>query len=246
MTRISYLRPATTTVLGCALAGLTALSCSAAPRPNTNEPAPAASKVSLPLPTKPPQGAIVLYSGKAEDLRNHWTRRNSADAPTWTVENGAATPRGRTDITSKQQFGDHYLHVEFRTPEKGDTNAGVGLQGRYEIQILGDHGQEPRAHGSGSLYSQKPPRVNASKPNGEWQSYDILFRAPRFDAEGKVTEPARATVFQNGILVQNNEEFRGPTGIQYGEFRDQAPTGPIVLQGDHGPVQFRNIWVVPL
>jgi hypothetical protein len=162
-----------------------------------------------------------------------------------------ATPR-RTDISSKREFGDCYLHVEFRTPTDpdgrpvGSGNSGVGLQGRYEVQILGDQGRPPGAHGAGAFYSQKAPRVNASKRPGEWQSFDIIFRAPRFGADGQVTEKPRATVFQNGVLVQNNEEFTSMTGIQYSQYREMARTGPVVLQGDHDPVQFRNVWIVPL
>ena len=95
------------------------------------------------------------------------------------------------------------------------------------------------------VYSQTPPRVIASKPAGEWQTFDIFFRAPRFDANGKLVENARATVYQNGVLIHKNEEFKGPTGIQYEQYKDEAAKGPIVLQGDHDPVQFRNVWVLP-
>ncbi|MBW3624170.1 MAG: DUF1080 domain-containing protein [Armatimonadetes bacterium] len=250
MTLKKSVRPIAITALTGAMAGLAALSCSAVTSDRSN--ATAHTIPALTLPSRPPQGAVILLSGKPDDLRNNWVRRNSTEPPKWVLRNGAAVPMQRTDITSKQEFGDHYMHVEFRTPvdEKGNPstggNAGVGVQGRYEIQILNDFGRNPSTHGSGSLYSQKAPRVNASRRAGEWQSYDIIFRAPRFDDDGKVIEPARATLFQNGILVQNNEAFRGPTGIQYGEFKGEAKTGPIVLQGDHDPVQFRNIWVVPL
>ncbi len=158
----------------------------------------------------------------------------------------------KVDVNTVEEFGDCYLHIEFRptVDENGKTrgsgNAGVGMQGRYEIQMMDSFGAKPESHGCGSLYSQKPPLVNACKKAGEWQSYDIVFRAPRFDAEGKVTERARATIFQNGVLIHNNEEFTGPTGIQYEQFKGEAPAGPIVLQGDHDPVEFRNIWLVKL
>ena len=150
-----------------------------------------------------------------------------------------------SDITSRQEFGDHFLHVEFRTPEKGEGNAGVGLQGRYEVQIYNTFGRNLESTNGAAFYSQTPATYNASKKPGEWQTYDIFFRAPRFDAEGKRTENARATVFWNGVLVQNNGEFKGPTGIQYGEFRSESATGPIILQGDHEVVQYRNVWVIP-
>ena len=218
----------------------------------TRSPASESDQVVLAIASRLPRGAISLYSGKAEDLSANWYRRGTQSPPNWTVSgDGIATPRG-TDITSKQEFGDCYLHVEFREPTDANGNpvasgnSGVGLQGRYEIQILNSYGSRPERHGCGALYSQKAPRVNASKKVGEWQSFDIVFRAPRLDASGQVTEQPRLTLFQNGVLIQNNESFNGPTGIQYGDFRGQPPTGPLVLQGDHDPVQFRNIWIVPL
>ena len=209
----------------------------------------AQSKNNIPVNPKllvqPPEGAIVLYGGKAEDLRNNWYARRSTNPPGWTVdEKGVATPN-HCDITSKQEFGDCYLHVEFCEPMQGDGNSGVGMEGRYEIQILNSYGKKPEAHECGAFYSQTPPRVIASKPAGEWQTFDIFFRTPRFDAGGKLVEKARATVYQNGILLHENGEIRGPTGIQYGDFKGEVPKGPIVLQGDHGPVQFRNVWIVP-
>jgi hypothetical protein len=216
----------------------------------TSDTAGSSQNVVFALPSAPPKGAVVLFSGKPEELHDLWYRRYSKESPVWTVEKGIATPQ-RSDITSRQEFGDQFVHVEFRCPadengnQRGGGNAGVGLQGRYEIQIYGDYGHAPEATGAGALYNQTAARVNASKKAGEWQTYDILFRAPRFDADGKVIEPARATVFQNGILVQNNEAFHGPTGIQYSEYRTEAKTGPLVLQGDHDPVQYRNVWVVP-
>lgn len=191
-----------------------------------------------------PKGAIQLFTGAASDLANNWYKRYSKDAPNWTVDGIAMVPN-HSDITSKQEFGDCFLHVEFKCPP-GHGNAGVGLQGRYEVQIYGAYGQKPEDTNAAALYSQKPARVIASKPSGEWERYDIIFRAPRFDAAGKVTEKPRVTVFQNGILVQVNNEFNGPTGIQYGEFKGMTPTGPLVLQGDHDVVQYRNVWLIPL
>lgn len=218
----------------------------------TRSPASASNQVALAISSKMPAGAIALFSGKAEDLSANWYQRRTHNPPNWTVSSdGVATPRG-ADITSKQEFGDCIAHVEFREPTDASGhpvtsgNSGVGLQGRYEIQILNSYGGRPEEHGCGALYSQKSPRVNASKKAGEWQTFDIIFRAPRLGANGQVTEQPRVTVFQNGVLVQNNESFNGPTGIQYGDFRGQPKMGPLVLQGDHDPVQFRNIWIVPL
>ncbi|MGA2257187.1 MAG: DUF1080 domain-containing protein, partial [Thermoguttaceae bacterium] len=124
-------------------------------------------------------------------------------------------------------------------------NSGVGMEGRYEIQILNSYGKQPEAHECGAFYSQTPPKVIASKPAGEWQTFDIFFRAPRFDASGKLVEKARATVYQNGIAVHEDEEIQGPTGIQYEQYKGEVPKGPIVLQGDHDTVLFRNVWIVP-
>jgi hypothetical protein len=208
--------------------------------------------VAFTLPARPPKGAVVLFGGKADDLKANWYRRNSTEPADWSVgRDGAAIPR-RRDMASRQEFGDCYLHVEFRIPtdaagkQIGGGNSGVGLQGRYEVQILGDHGRAPNAHSGAALYSQKAATGNASRKPGEWQTYDIIFRAPRFGDDGQVTEKPRATVFQNGVLVQNNAEFTGMTGIQYDQYKEMAKTGPIVLQGDHDPVHFRNLWVVPL
>ncbi|HZO91018.1 MAG TPA: DUF1080 domain-containing protein [Chthonomonadaceae bacterium] len=227
-------------------AGLIVLRIQAVPGEGRHQPAPAAAAVAFALPTQPPNGAILLFTGQADQMHANWYQRYTTHPADWTVDQeGVATPK-RDDITSKQEFGDCFVHVEFRTPQEGGGNSGVGLQGRYEIQIFNSYGREPGTHGCGALYSQKPPRVNASKPPGQWQSFDILFRAPRFNDNGQLTEKPRATVFQNGVLIQNNEEFTGMTGIQYGEYKEMAKTGPLVLQGDHDRVQFRNVWIVPL
>jgi len=197
------------------------------------------------LSTTPPEGAVVLFDGKPEQMRDNWYARRSTEPAGWTVDDkGVATPN-KTDISSKQEFGDCYLHVEFCEPMEGHGNSGVGMQGRYEVQILNSFGKKPEAHECGAFYDQTPPKVIASKPAGKWQTYDIFFRAPRFDANGKLVENARATVYQNGILIHQDEEFKGPTGIQYEQYKNEAPKGPIVLQGDHDAVQFRNAWIVP-
>ena len=198
------------------------------------------------LPAEPPKGATVLFSGKQSELETLWLKRRSNNPAGWKAENGAASPADKTDIVTKQEFGDCYLHVEFRCPEEGGGNAGIGMQGRYEIQIFNSYGAQPESHGAGSLYGQKAARVNASKKPGEWQSYDIFFRAPRFNEKGEVTEQPRATVIQNGVLVQNNEAFTGMTGINYEVYKEQTKTGPLVLQGDHDAVQYRNVWIVPM
>jgi hypothetical protein len=194
----------------------------------------------------PPPGAVVLFNGS--DL-SHWqTRRGQVGA--WPVADGAMTA-SRGDIISQNKFTDFQLHIEFRVPnmpeahgqEKG--NSGVYLQGRYEIQVLDSYGFKVPGKGDcGAVYDEYAPLVNACKPPMAWQSYDAFFRGARVDSSGQVTEPARLTLLQNGILIQNNVQLLGPTGGAMDN--NVGEPGPIRLQ-DHGhPVQYRNVWVVPL
>jgi hypothetical protein len=204
-------------------------------------------------PGAPPaaKGMIVLFSGKAEELASQWVQRGSDKPAAWKlVEDGMQAQGG--DIATKQEFSDFYLHLEFKVAYMPDAhgqergNSGVGLLGRYEIQILDSYGiKEPGSGDCGAVYDQVGPLFNACKPPREWQTYDIVFRAPRF-ADGKKTENARVTVLQNGILVQNNQDITKMTGIQYDQYKEEGPSGPIILQ-DHGtPIEFRNVWIVPL
>jgi hypothetical protein len=161
--------------------------------------------------------------------------------------------KGRTvDLMSEAEFGDVELHVEFCISKR--SNSGVYLQGRYEVQIYDSYGVARDAYPGiecGGIYPRwineqnvdgSSPRVNASKPAGDWQSFDILFRAPRFDDNGRKTAPARMErVLHNGQLIHENIEVRGPT--RSARWEDEKPTGPILLQGDHGPVAYRNLWV---
>ena len=162
------------------------------------------------------------------------------------------SPAGKgIDIVSKAEFGDCQIHVEFCVPQ--GSNSGVYVQGRYEVQVLDSYGKpEIGEHDCGAIYQRwkdgkgyegHAPKVNASKPAGEWQSFDITYRAPRFDASGKKTENGKfIKVVHNGQVVQENVEVTGPT--RGSRFEDEAATGPIRLQGDHGPVAFRNLRVV--
>jgi hypothetical protein len=196
----------------------------------------------------PPENAIILMDGK--DL-SKWQDRKSGGEANWKlVEDGAAEVNGG-DIVTRDKFKDFMIHVEFRTPIEDDAkqgqhrgNSGVYLQGRYEIQVLESYGLEPMKNGCGSIYNVKAPDKNMAKPPGEWQTYQILFRAARFDDQGNKTENARVTVFHNGEKIHDDVEIPGSTGSGDTETADN--TGPIRLQ-DHGhKVQYRNIWLVPL
>jgi Domain of Unknown Function (DUF1080) len=214
-------------------------------------PASAAAPTSAAVAPPAHKDVVVLFSGRNEDLEKHWVRRRG-DAPgRWKVSDGAMEPTGG-DIMSRQRFSDFQLHVEFREPSmpqargQAKGNSGVFLQGRYEIQVLDSYGiADPGRGDCGAVYDRSAPLLNACKPPLEWQTYDILFRAPRANpTTHQVTEPARVTVIQNGITIQNNQEITGVTGAAIDEAVDQP--GPILLQ-DHGyPVAYRNVWVLPL
>ena len=199
-----------------------------------------------------PKGAIVLFDGTEKSLTDNWVKRRSTTAkPEWILKAGAMMPKA-SDITTKQEFGDFHLHLEFNVPflpnnhGQARGNSGIGIHGRYEIQILDSYGAAiPGSGDCGAVYSRVAPLVNATLPPKTWETYDIMFRAPRFEGD-KVTQNPRVTVILNGQIVQNNTEIPGMTGIQFEQYKSMAATGPIVLQ-DHGyPVQFRNIWIVPL
>jgi hypothetical protein len=163
-------------------------------------------------------------------------------------------PKGRTvNIFSKPEHGDCEAHVEFMVP-KG-SNSGVYFQGRYEIQILDSWGVEkPTSGDCGGIYERwkdnrgyegRAPRVNAARQPGQWQMFDVVFRAPRFDAAGKKTANAKfVKVVHNGQVIHENVEVTGPT--RAAAFNDEKPLGPLMLQGDHGPVALRNLWIKPL
>ena len=196
----------------------------------------------------PPSDAIVLFNGT--DL-SRW-RGKDGGAAKWIVRDGyVEVAPGTGDITTADKFGDVQLHIEWATPAlvKGEGqergNSGVFLMDRYEVQVLDSYANTTYFHGqAGSVYKQYAPLVNASRKPGEWQAYDIVFHAPKFDEQGKVIDRARVTVFHNGVLVQNNVEIYGNT------FNDRPalyiPHGsqePLSLQ-DHGnPMRFRNIWI---
>ena len=195
-----------------------------------------------------PSDAVILFDGT--DLSN-W-QKASGGQPEWTVENGYMQVTPRTgDIVTKSQFGDCQLHLEWAAPaevkgeSQGRGNSGVFLMGLYEVQVLDGYDNQTYADGiTGAIYAQFPPRVNACRQPGEWQTYDIVFEAPKYDGNNLVS-PAYLTVFLNGILLHNRQPAHGPTGHRNLSSYDNAhgPAGPLKLQ-DHGDlVRFRNIWM---
>jgi 3-keto-disaccharide hydrolase len=199
-------------------------------------------------PGKPPSDAIVLFDGK--DLSN-WESVKGGDAPWKVVDGDIENVPGSGDIQTRQQFGDVQLHVEWLEPQ-GTTgrsqergNSGVILQGLYEMQVLDNYKSETYADGmAGAIYGQYPPLVNPSRPQGEWQIYDIIFHAAKLQA-GKVVRPARMTAFFNGVLVQDDSDLLGPTGYQIlATYPASLPDkGPLRLQDHTSPIRYRNIWV---
>lgn len=190
----------------------------------------------------PPSDAIVLFDG--QDL-SKWDNGDK-----WLIQDGVATSRGG-GITTKESFGDCQLHVEWATPAEvkgsgqGRGNSGVYMMGKYEIQILDSYDNVTYFDGqAASIYKQYPPLVNACRKPGEWQTYDIIFSAPRFDEEKKLTKPGYVTVLHNGIVVQNHSELKGGTFYDRPPaYEPHPPKGQIHIQ-DHGnPVRFRNIWL---
>jgi hypothetical protein len=171
----------------------------------------------------------------------------------WIMKDGyMECVKGSGYIRTLQNFGDCQLHVEWAMPVpaegegQGRGNSGVFLGfDRYEIQVLDSYQNKTYADGSaGSVYIQYPPLVNACREPGKWQTYDLVYTAPRFDADGKLLSPARVTVFHNGVLIQNNVELTGPTGwLERAPYKAHPEKQPIAFQ-DHGnPVRFRNVWV---
>lgn len=198
-------------------------------------------------PGNPPSDAVVLFDGK--DL-SKWVDKDGKAAQ-WKVEDGYMEVAAKTgNISTRDSFGDCQLHVEFSepTPAHGESqergNSGVFLMSTYEIQVLDSYENKTYADGQASaVYGQYPPQVNASRPPGQWQTYDIIFHRPHFSGD-KVQSPARVTVLHNGVLVQDNVSLTGPTA--HGErppYKPGPDKMPLQLQ-DHGnPVRYRNIWI---
>jgi len=197
---------------------------------------------------RPPGDAIMLFDGQGTEA---WSSVKGGAVP-WRIEEGALVVEPKTgDIRTNATFGDIQLHLEFRTPAKreskgqGRGNSGVFFMGRYELQILDSVDNPTYVNGQGgAIYKQHPPLVNASRPGGEWQTYDVVWIAPRFAADGKLTSPARMTVFLNGVLVQHDSVLTGPTLYRGApQYVAHEPEGPLTLQDHQNPTAFRNIWV---
>lgn len=197
--------------------------------------------------TPPPSGAVVLFDGK--DTSN-WQKRDGGEVKWVLRPNGAMEGvKGHGDIVTKEKFGGSFkLHVEFRVPYEpggagqGRGNSGVYVQGRYEVQVLDSYGLKSKNNDCAAIYEVAAPTQNVCKAPTVWQSYDIEFTAPVFEG-GKKTEPARMSVYHNGVKVHDG--VRIPVdNTRSGAGGDPATPGPILLQ-DHGhPVQYRNIWLL--
>jgi hypothetical protein len=200
---------------------------------------------------EPPSDAVVLFDGTS---LAKWRSSRGGEAK-WKVENGyMEIVPGSGDIETVEQFGDCQLHIEWCIPEdvkgsgQGRGNSGVFLMGRYEIQVLDSFKNTTYADGmAGAIYGQYPPIVNAAREPGQWQTYDIIWLAPRFDEKGKLIRPAYLTLLWNGVVVHYHTPLLGPTrhgGVA--RYSPHPPVGPLRLQ-DHGMrVRFRNIWYRPL
>lgn len=189
----------------------------------------------------PPADAKVLFDGTNIDA---WTGSK------WTVKDGVmiASPK---NIKTKEEFRDFQMHIEWKVPKdrkvdgQGGGNSGVFLMGLYEVQVLACYDNKTYPDGqAGGMYGQFPPLVNASRPKGEWNSYDIIFKAPRYEGE-KVVEPAKLTLLHNGVLLHNAKEYYGPTRHKtLTEYPKKHPEkGPISLQWHGDPIEYRNIWI---
>jgi len=194
----------------------------------------------------PPDDSIVLFDGR--DF-SRWIGEDG-NSVKWQLVNGTMkVVPGTSSIVTKQNFQDFRLHVEFNVPQlppdikdEARGNSGIYIQRRYEIQILDSCGEQPAKNACGAIYKTKAPDKNISKKAGDWQCFDILFRAPRWQ-DGKKIESARITVLQNNVVIHNNVIIPDKTGAGQPEGVDP---GPIKLQEHGSAVQFRNVWIVPL
>ena len=196
----------------------------------------------------PPADATVLFGGTSLDK---WASANGASAK-WRVVDGAfeAVP-GTGQLSTRDGFGDVQLHIEWASPKpavgtgQDRGNSGVFMaDGRYEVQVLDSRNNVTYADGqAGALYGQFPPLVNATRAPGEWQAYDIVYAAPRFNEHGTLVKPGYITVLHNGVLVQNHTELLGDTVFEHPPSYHAHGAAPIRLQFHGNPIRFRNIWL---
>lgn len=217
----------------------------ARPRPEVVTPGKTASTA--------PSDAIVLFDGTNLD---EWMMEKDGSPADWILADGymEVPPRGEGVggyIRTKREFGDVQLHIEFATPSEvegnsqGRGNSGVFFIGGYELQVLDSYENKSYADGQASaIYGYKPPLVNASRPPGEWQTYDIIFEAPKWDAEGNLLKRAHITVFHNGVVTHHYQDYLGPSGHKrVANYNTVQETGPLKLQNHNNPTRFRNIWI---
>lgn len=227
---------------------------------NDKEPTdPEATELWEPVPVKvatgetgtPPSDAIVLFNGT--DLSGWESVENGGDA-SWILNgDGSMTVKDQSgNIRTRESFGDVQLHVEWKNPEtpradgQNRGNSGIFLQGRYEVQVLDNYENTTYVNGqAGAIYKQHPPLVNASKPSGSWQAYDIVFHAPRWDEHGKKIKDGTITVFHNGVLIQDHVTLQGTTEYIGWPKNDPHGDAPLMLQDhkDNSGVSYRNIWL---
>ncbi|MBS1916007.1 MAG: DUF1080 domain-containing protein [Bacteroidetes bacterium] len=237
---------------------------------NAQQGDPALTEVYSPVPpvvtpgktnSDAPSDAIILFNGKNLD---EWVlSKDTTKTATWKVADGIITvDKASGNIQTKKSFMDYQLHIEWRIPSnitgsgQARGNSGVFLasegngDGGYELQVLDNYNNSTYVNGqAGSIYKQAIPLANANKKPGEWQSYDVIWTAPRFNDDGSLKSPARVTVIFNGVLVQNNFELKGQTLYIGQPFYKAHGASPIKLQA-HGdksePISYRNIWIRPL
>lgn len=204
-------------------------------------------------PADPPSDAIVLFDGTNLD---EWEMDKDGSPADWVLKDGfmEVPPKGEGVggyIRTKKEFGDVQLHIEWATPEEvegnsqGRGNSGVFFIGGYELQVLDSYENKSYADGQASaIYGYKPPLVNACRPPGKWQTYDVIFTAPKWDAEGNLLKQAYITVFHNGVVTHAHQNYLGPSGHKkVANYEKVQETGPIKLQNHNNPTRFRNIWV---
>jgi hypothetical protein len=196
-----------------------------------------------------PSDAVILFNDKKDSV--NWINKDGKPFNWKADDTGMTVVPFSGDLKTKQSFGDCQLHIEWRTPAevKGDGqgrgNSGVFLMGLYELQVLDSYNNSTYSNGqAGSIYKQHMPMVNVCRKPGEWQAYDIVFIAPQFYQDSTLKSPARMTVVQNGVLIQNNVELWGPMQfIGVPKYIKHAASAPLLLQDHHNPVSFRNIWI---